>query len=434
MIRSRLSQFQAHLRLPLYANAYFLIGNQIANAGLGVIYWMVAARLYTPDIVGVNVAILSSIALLAAFAEFSLRGAAIRFVPRAGRHIGRLVLAIYAVNIIMVAVMCWLFISGYQFALSHQYPAAGGVLGAAALGPGWLILITIFHLIFYVQDGVLIGLRQARWVWIENSIYGISKIMLLIPGLYLLDRYGIVMSWYLPMPFLILFFNILILGKLIPAWNLTPTSGPDLRLREITRSITGDYIGTSLSEAGVRILPLLVVALLGSTANAYFYQSWLISSTLTAVVGSMASSFTVEASANLKRIPHLSRRILRQAALLIVPIVAVTWIAAKYILLFFGAEYVAGSDLLRWLAAAALPIILNFWYLAYSRVTGRILSVIVIQAIVSALTLLLSYLLIPVYGITGVGVAWFVAQTLVACFVAIIALPVLKAHDDYETA
>jgi O-antigen/teichoic acid export membrane protein len=205
-------------------------------------------------------------------------------------------------------------------------------------------------------------------------------------------------------------------------------------LSEIARSITGDYIGTSLSEAGVRILPLLVVALLGSTANAYFYQSWLISSTLTAVVGSMVSSFTVEASANLKRIPQLSRRILRQAALLIGPVVAVTWIAARYILLFFGAEYVAGSDLLRWLAAAVLPTILNFWYLAYSRVTGRLLSVIIIQAMVSALTLLLSYLLIPIYGITGVGVAWFIAQTLVACYVAVIALPVLKAHDDYETA
>ena len=39
-----LAQLHGQRRSSLYANAYALVLNQVASAGLGVLYWMVAAR------------------------------------------------------------------------------------------------------------------------------------------------------------------------------------------------------------------------------------------------------------------------------------------------------------------------------------------------------------------------------------------------------
>ena len=35
--------------------------------------------------------------------------------------------------------------------------------------------------LFTLQDGALIGLRSARWVTLENALFGVAKIALLLP-------------------------------------------------------------------------------------------------------------------------------------------------------------------------------------------------------------------------------------------------------------
>ena len=426
------TQIKSHLRVPLYVNAYYLIANQAANASIGVVYWIVAANFYPADVVGQNVAILSSIGLLGALAELSLKAAVTRFVPRTGKHTRRFVLVVYGINLIAVLVVCALFYLAHRIAVHRQLPLTGELLAAASLGLGWLILTTSCQLIFYIQDGVLVALRQARWVLIENSVFGVAKLALLIPALHISSRYGIVLSWYLPIPLLIIAANSLIFLKFIPnkdSWAEAP--GPVPTVDEVVRTVGGDYLGTSIAEVGVRVLPLLVIAILGSKENAYFYQAWLISFTLTAVISGIMSSFTVEASVSPQRIPGLSRKIMRQTGLLVVPVAAFVWFAADAILFFFGKDYTAAVPLLRWLAAAILPTIPNVWFLAYGRVTGRILPVIVSQTIITAVALSSSYLLLPYFGITAVGIAWFAAQLITAIYVASRALPILLSSNDY---
>ena len=41
-----LKTLSAHLRTPLYRNSYALVANTIVTSGLGVLYWLVAARLF----------------------------------------------------------------------------------------------------------------------------------------------------------------------------------------------------------------------------------------------------------------------------------------------------------------------------------------------------------------------------------------------------
>lgn len=423
------SQIKQQFLVPMYANAYALIFNQFVSAGMGVLYWAAAARLYSAEMVGQNTAIISTMLFLSALAELSLKSAMTRFVPRAGKQIVRLLVYAYALNIAAA-----LFVTIAFFVLGRYFHFTFALLADTRLLPFLLLAVPLTWTIFYVQDGILTGLREAKWVLYENSIYNFSKIVILVVvSLVSENRYGIVASWFLPAPFLILLVNGLIFFKFVPrylAQNNTRAAG--ITARQVASSVAGDHVGTIFAEACVRLLPLLVLNTLGKSANAYFYQAWLVGNTIYLTAYNMSSSFSVEASSNLQQIAVFSRRILIQKGRLIVPLAAAVLVLAPFALRVFGEDYAEnGTTLLRWLALAAFPMILNIWYLGYARVVGKIGGVIRNQAIVSFLTLGLSYLGLPMLGITSVGIAWFIAQTAVALIVAVETAPILlsrRAH------
>jgi O-antigen/teichoic acid export membrane protein len=425
------AQLLTHLRTPLYANAYALIVNQIASAGLGILYWLLAARLYAPEIVGQNSAIISFLMFWAAMSELGLKAAMTRFIPRMRAHIVRLIIYTYGANVVATALLGLIL-----FMANSYFRFTTGLWGDAHSGTGWLILAAMMWCIFYVQDGVLMGMHQALWVLIENSLFNLAKIVLLIVAVGAFYDYGIVTSWFLPTPVLVLLVNGLIFWRFLPKHVTLPSAqAMPVTLRPMVTSTMGDYFGTLLAEACVRLLPLLVISLLGSRANAYFYQAWIVALPLQFIAWSMTSSFTVEASANINQIATFSRRTLRHMAILILPMALVIYLAAPFGLGLFGDSYAReGTLLLRWLVLATPSIIVNVWYLSYARVLGDAKAIILIQALLSALALGLSYWWLPTYGITSIGVAWLISQTSVAMLVVGKTAPMLLGRAIHNEA
>ena len=68
-----------------------------ATSGLGVIYWMLATRYYSAEVVGLNSAIISAMLIGGRVAQLSLVSVITRFLPRAGAT-GRLVGSAYALS------------------------------------------------------------------------------------------------------------------------------------------------------------------------------------------------------------------------------------------------------------------------------------------------------------------------------------------------
>ena len=60
-----LARLTAHLRDPLYRNGYALVLSSAATSVLGILYWVLAARLYSTAVIGVNSALLSALSFLA---------------------------------------------------------------------------------------------------------------------------------------------------------------------------------------------------------------------------------------------------------------------------------------------------------------------------------------------------------------------------------
>ena len=422
----RLSQFTTHIVMhlgtPMYANGYTLILNQVTSAGLGIMYWLFAARLYPAEVVGQNSAIISTLMGLAVLSGFSLNSAMTRFVPRAGNRTDRLIASTYGVNLIAAALIGSVF-----FILNSQLRFADDLLSGIPLGMGWLVLATMMWGLFFLQDGILTGLRQTTWVLIKNLLHSILKIGLLIVCVWSIPSYGIAASWFLPVPFLVVFFAALSLWQFWRKRIAAPeTHAATITIRQVVTSVTGDHVGTLFAEICVRVLPLLILGQLGKSANAYFYQAWLIANLLYLIANSMTSAFTVEAAADTKQIVLHSRRVLQQTARLVVPAAIAIFAVAPFGLGFYGSAYAAeGTTLLRLLAVAAAPMILNTWYLSYARVTNHIKAIIFNQGLACVLTLGLTWLWLPVYGISGIGMAWLCSQSCVAALVAFRTAPML---------
>jgi O-antigen/teichoic acid export membrane protein len=415
-------EVREHLRTPLYANAYLLMLNQGISAGLGVLYWMLAARFYPPEVVGKSSAIISTLVFISALSELSLKSAMVRFVPRAGQRVTRLVLSTYGVNLLVT-----LLVAAGFLILGRYFFTGVNLLNGSGISLTWLVVAAMFWTVFYVQDGVLVGMRQALWVLLENSFYNLTKIILLVISIWGVFGDGIVASWFIPVPLAVIGVNILVFIRLIPRFLKTtkPPQEP-ITFRQVVRSVSGDHVGTLLAETAVRLLPLMVVTLLGESQNAYYYQAWLIGTMLYLLAASMASSFTVEAAMHTNQIAQISRRTLRQMALLIVPTALALLLAAPLVLRLYGKDYSEqGAALLRWLALAAVPYALNIWFLNYARVSAKTIWIILTQGFHCAVVLGLSYLWLPHYGITSIGVAWLISQAAVSLFALLKAGPML---------
>ena len=410
-------RLMAHVRMPLYRNAYALVLSSGIMSGLGFVYWIFAARNYSTETVGLNSVAISTMLFLSYISQLNLGSALNRFVPNAGRATARLVLRSYLASSLLALTVSLIFVLGIDI-----WTPALGFLRSRPLLVTWFTLATVGWSVFALQDDVLVGLRQATWVPIENTVFALAKIALLIGFASILPAYGIFASWSLPAVFLVLPTNFLIFRFLIPQHSrLSGDREMNIASKQITGYIAADYLGSIMWHASTSLLPILVTERVGPTANAYFYLSWTITYALYLVSINMGMSLTAEGAADQKNLPTYSLRVFVQAARLLVPVVTIIVLGAPYILLLFGRSYAEeGTTVLRVLALSALPNIVVSLAISILRVQRRVGMIVLLLGTLSVLVLSLSYLLLDLYGIVGVGMAVLLAQTAVAAAVVCI--------------
>lgn len=422
--------FGAHKRTPLYRNSYALVAGGVATSGLGLVYWILAARLYDVHDVGVQSATISTMLFLSGVAEFSLNTVLVRFLPVAGPARARLIFWSYVAGLGAAAVVGCIFLIGTSLwapslAFMRRDPAwFGGFVAATAL---WSI--------FALQDSVLIGLGQAVWVPVENAIVSLFKIVFLVAQASLAGA-GLFLSWNVPAVAAVFVIN-LFLYRYLVRLRSTPASlvAESLTRRRISRFIGGNYLGSLFVLAGTTLLPLLVLNRAGVREAAYFFPCWAISTAIQLIAANTTLSLIVEVVLDRDHFRLYCRRVLAHTFALVTPAVVVLLLLAPYLLQLFGAAYAdEGATLLRWLALAALPNIVVALGLAIARVTDKGSIVAAIQASVSVTLLGGSALLLP-RGLTAVGIATLISQSVVAIvLLATILRPLLLPHGRPGTS
>lgn len=416
-------RLRRHLRNPLNSNVYTLTANTVLSSLLGIGYWAIAARLYSPVEVGIGAALVSTMTFLSNLSQLNLNGMLTRFLPAARGHGGRLVGFAYAANCLAAVALGGAFllvvpVVADQFEFLHRTPllALSFVLAIAAWG------------IFTLQDSVLTALRAVVWVPVENTFFGVLKIVLVValagaaPGL------GIFVSWNLAVVAALIPVTVLVFGRLLPRLRASAAAPAALPSRRaLARFVTLDYVGYLFLQAGTNALPLIVTARLGAEANSAFYVAWLLGTSAELVAYHFGTSLTVEAARDESRLGAYSRHMLGRGLLLFVPAAGLLCVSAPLLLTLFGPRYAeSGTTTLRLFALAMVPKLIVIIFIAASRVRRRIGAIIAINASSSALVLSLALITMGTLGVAGVGVGYLTAHLVVAAAVLPAVLRLVK--------
>ncbi len=423
----KVDQFIAHLRTPLYRNGYALMISTVITSALGLLYWTIAARVYQTEDVGLNSMAISTMIFLAGVAQINLQEAMIRFIPRAGTRTRQMALYSYGIVIVLSLIVSVIFCLGIAIwspALSFLITSPMAIL--------WFALAMVLWGIFVLEDSILMGLRQALYIPVENAVFSVLKIAVLIAAVSLLPRTGIFVSWTLSVVLVIIPINWLIFRRLIPQ-HIEAAHGTDVpvSLREMAKYVAANYIAALLSSLASAALPIIITQIAGATANAYFYLAWIIASALQVVAANMSTSLTVEATMASEQQEEIRRHALIGSARILIPLVLLIVVFAPLILRIIGQDYVEqGTLLLQLLALSALPNLFNMVYVGMARARNQIGSIIGVYGANALIVLGLSFVFLPQFGITGIGVAWVISQTLIMG--ALLALPRLTTRRSEQ--
>lgn len=404
------ANFLSQLRSPLVLNGYALVFSSGITSVLGVVYWILAARLYSEEIVGLNSAALAAMFFLTNLSQLNLVHALNRFVPSAGRGTARLIATAYLVSAAVALVAGAIFLLGVEV-----WSPSLHALRSSPASAVWFLFAAASWCIFTMQDGVLVGLRQAKWVPLSSTLYALIKLAMIVLFATRLPESGVFLSWTAPVLLLVVPMSALIFLRLVPKHvAASAPSEAGVRPRTIVRFVAGDYLSSMVWVATVNLLPILVVERAGASAGAYFYLAWTIAYTLYFVSINMCMSLVTEGARDEAKLNVYSYQTLKQTLRLVVPIVAVVVVGAPYILQLYGSSYAAeGSTLLRLLCLSAIPYVFIAVRISMARVQRKILTIFLVYAALCSLVLALSLVWLEPYGLTGVGLAWLIGQSAV---------------------
>jgi O-antigen/teichoic acid export membrane protein len=427
--RSRIG-LRAHLSDPLYRTSYLLLAGSGATSLLGFVFWAAAARTYPPHVVGISAAAISAMVLLSGVCQLGLNTVLPRFVPAAGAHARELVLRCYSVTVSLSLV------GGIVVALTA--PLWSPSLGFIAHHALWVVgftLATMCWTVFTLQDAVMTGLQAPQWVPVENSIYAVLKLVLLVAIAGAAPLAGPFIAWSAPLGIAVVLITALIFKRLLASTRRQPTGVAPTR-RELVRTAAGNYAATLCGLGVMYLTPVIVADVTNPTQAAYFYAPWTILNALMLVASSTSTSLMVEGSLDEAQLGELFRRCLSYTLRLLVPLIAVVELGASLILELFRNSYAQqGAGLLRILALAALPNVIVTLGLAVTRVRNRGATLVMIQAAEFVPLLALSIVLLNSQGIDGVGWAFLISQSAVAVVLLATTLrPYLARRPDGVSA
>ena len=402
---ANLLKVREHLRDPLYRTGYYLILGTGITSLLGVGFWALAARSYSAQVVGLNAAAIAAMTLVAEACTLGLSAVLVRYLPVAGGSTRKLVTRSYAVTFtlaLLVATVVALTSSIWSPKLSFL-DSGGWLVGFVLAAAGTTI--------FTLQDSVLTGLRAAKWIPLENSIYALAKLLLLVGPAGILAGSGLFVAWNSPLLIAVVLVNHLIFKRLIPS---SPSEGT-LDRTNLLSLATGNYAGKLFTLAGNLYMPILVANRTSAAEAAYFFVPWMVSLGIELVALNVMTSLTVEAARDMGQLRRLTRQALGHALRIVAPIAIVTAIIAPWALLVFGSAYAdEGATLLRLLALGMIPNVVVALGVSVARIQHRGRVVVGVQGAHAVMVLGGSALLLPGMGIVAVGIVWTASQSILA--------------------
>jgi O-antigen/teichoic acid export membrane protein len=388
---------------PFYSNSTYLVLSSLVSSGIGLVFWIFAAQIYSKEDIGLAAAIISLSGLALTVSKLGIDQSIIRFFPEGDKS------KIFSTSLTIITGSALLI--GAIFILTARFWSTTLVMNA--FGSLLFILLVVLIAISVTTNSTFIALRRSRLSFIQNVVTG-SRLVLIFP-FFMLGAMGVLASWVVAYALSVL------LSLYLLRLLRIGLKGIDLDfLRSSFTYSAGNYVSGLLVDASATILPILVLNVLGAGASADYYVAYSMALVVSVIPSAFCTSLFVEGSHGEKLLSTTKKTIL-VSILVLVPVIIVMYIGGGFFLGLFGKSYADEAlELFRLLLIMNLLMVPFLVYVSIAKIRKDMRGLTIIGVFNSALLVGLSYLFMNLWGLAGIGYAWILTMILDA--VAIIFL------------
>ncbi|MCJ7666589.1 MAG: oligosaccharide flippase family protein, partial [Actinobacteria bacterium] len=307
-------------------------------AVLGFLFWIINARLYSTEQVGIGTTLISVMTLISSFSILGLDKGLIRYLPASEKKNEMINNSFTLVSLmsILISVVYLVFLKTFSPKLLFVRENIIFLL--------IFILFIVFSSLDIISENIFIAYRSSKYVLVKNMTFSIVKLILPF-ALIALGSYGIFMSvgialgisFGVSLFFLIFKYN----------YSFKPAINSNF-LKKMTKFSLGNYTAGFLYVLPAMVLPILITNTIGPENAAYFYMSMMIANFLYVIPIATSQALFAEGSHSESMLKSYLKKAVKIIFIILIPAILVTVFFGKYILLAFGKDYSSeGLNFLR---------------------------------------------------------------------------------------
>lgn len=406
-------------RDSLLHNSFFLILATGVVAGLGFVFWLIAARIFSPRDIGLATTLISVMNMIGLLSLFGFDVAFIRFLPTSKQRNKKI-----STGLCIVGGAAILFALGF-LVITPSFAPSLLFIRDGVVAPIVFIFFCVCSALSLLTDAVFVAMRKAQYTFFVGIINWCIRLAL--P--FFLVHAG-ALGLFIAFGCSQMIACIVGIAVLIWKFDYRPYAAihTDV-LRHMGSYSIINYIGGILNLVPVTLLPIIILNRLGPDQAAFFYIAMLFGNLLYAIPWSITRALFAEGSHDTQTLVAGSIRSARLIGIFLIPAILVYVFAGDMILHLFGKQYSAESfAFLRILAVAGVAVSGYAVLGSFFRITKDPRWLILINGLYAATIIGLSYALLS-HALVGIGIAWLCGN-IVACIASVIALHVANASKN----
>ncbi len=398
----------------LLKNSLFLFSSNLLASGGGFLFWIVIARFYSTENVGIATALFSLSSLIASLSLLGLNTGLLKYLPslyERDEKINTSILVIIAVTTLLTGAT---------------------LLGLPVLSPSLLfvreniffsflfISLTLSTTLNSLVDSIIIAYRASVHILIKTVIQIVIKLVLPIFtvfwgafGIFIAFSFGTVSALIYSAIVVSAFYNV----RYKFQFHISS-------IKTMAKVSFGTYTANLITSIPSFLIPLFIANRIGVKETAYYFIAATTANFLFLIPQVVTQNLLVESSYNQKEILFNTKKAMRLLSILLIPGVILVLLFGGWLLTVFGKEYSSeGLILLRLLALSSVFVGINYIFGILFIIYSELKLLIFTNSITTAVLLFLSFIFLQ-YGIVGVGYATLISQ---------IALFILSIFSFYKT-
>lgn len=401
-----LNLFKGAYKDSLIKNAIYLIASSLSSLAFGFVFWMVAARYYTPYDVGMISAILSSVFLISMISLIGLPMSLALYLPMYKKDAKKIINSSLIMGIGISIFFSLIYVAGIEILA----PKLTLVLRDTKMVVIFIIT-TVMMTVSSLMSAIYTAGKKSSFHMIKENIFGILRIFLIV----LLSGFGAIgmfISWSIGLAITVAI-GLFLLYKL---WKYIPTLTLEIDpiIKKMASFSGGNYISGILYNIPRFVFPIMIAGALSPEYAGYFFIAMTIAGVFYGVPEAIAGPFLAE-STDKNKFWHNVNNAIKFIIAILVPGLIVLMISGKYILNMFSPNYADNSfGTVVILSVASIPLSLIIVFNTIKNAQKNVKWSIISNGIITTITIILAIPFMEMWSIEGVALAYLTANVIMA--------------------